>query len=371
VLAIRVRKDHLAIGLKLFSAALLAVVASVSLRDAHISAQDFPSVIGRIEGDDLEVATTTPSGVQRNASPTVVASGSDVTLRSGHALLMLNTGGEISVCGPAHFKLIQSSGSVTLALDYGRVHPSLESSDVFTIYTPTIVATPIAIAGGMRDATVGLDQSGEMCVLTDRGALRVEPQFAEQSMLVPQGGSMSLSGGEVSSLHADASACSCDYPRARLDAPSATSAGSASASHAAPPVDIAALASPVAPPRRKIDSMPAPSASGKEPIYTVLMPALSFNANSPEPPPMPSPETIMLVREVRLRPLYEFRGRVNPAPEQATPAQSQSAAPASASPNQQAPAPKPGLFDRMRNFFRSLTSNNNETSPCAGVGCPG
>jgi hypothetical protein len=86
---------------------------------------------------------------------------------------------------------------------------------------------------------------------------------------------------------------------------------------------------------------------------------------------MPAPETIMLVREVRLRPLYEFRGRVNPAPEQAAPAQPQSASPAAASPNQQAPAPKPGLFDRMRNFFRSLTSNNNETSPCAGVGCPG
>jgi hypothetical protein len=370
VLAIRVRKDHLAIGLKLFSAALLAVVASVSLRDAHISAQDFPAVIGRIEGDDLEVATTTPSGVERNAAPTVVASGSDVTLRSGHALLMLNTGGEISVCGPAHFKLIQSAGSVTLALDYGRVRPSLESSDTFTIYTPTIVATPIAIAGGMRDTTLGLDQSGEMCVLTERGALRVEPQFAEQGMIVPQGGSMSLSGGQVSSLHADASACSCDYPRAHLDAPSAAPAASAPPSHA-PQVDIAALASPVAPPRRKIDNTPPPSASGKEPVYTVLMPALSFNANSPEPPPTPAPETIMLVREVRLRPLYEFRGRVNPAPEQAAPTQPQSAPPASASPNQQAPAPKPGFFDRMRNFFRSLTSNNNETSPCAGVGCPG
>jgi hypothetical protein len=134
--SIRVRKDHLAIGLKLLSAALLAVVACVSLRDTHISAQDFPAVIGRIEGDDLEVATTTPSGVERDASPTVVASGSDVTLRSGHALLMLNAGGEISVCGPAHFKLIQSSGSVTLALDYGRVHPSLESSNEFSIYTP-------------------------------------------------------------------------------------------------------------------------------------------------------------------------------------------------------------------------------------------
>jgi hypothetical protein len=367
-----VQKSHLAIGVKLFSAALLAVVATVSLRDAHISAQDFPAVIGRIEGDDLEVATTTPSGVEKDAAPTAVASGSDVTLRSGHALLMLNTGGEISVCGPAHFKLIQSSGSVTLALDYGRVHPSLETSDAFSIYTPTIVATPIAIAGGLRDTTLGLEPGGEMCVLTARGALRVEPQFAEQSILVPQGGSVSLSGGQVSSLQADASACSCDYPRAHLDAPApATPPASASAARSQPPLDIGLLASPVAPPRRKIDNVPPPSASGKEPVYTVLMPALSFSANAPEPPPAPAPETIMLAREVRLRPLYEYRGRVNPAPEQAAVPPSQPLPTASASHEKQSPPSKPSLLDRMRNFFRSLTTKNGSGPPCAGVGCTG
>jgi hypothetical protein len=372
--SIRVRKDHLAIGLKLLSAALLAVVASVSLRDAHISAQDFPTVIGRIEGDDLEVTTTTPSGVERDASPTVVASGSDVTLRSGHALLMLNAGGEISVCGPAHFKLIQSSGSVTLALDYGRVHPSLESSNGFSIYTPAIVATPIAIAGGLRDTTLGLDPTGEMCVLASRGALRVEPQFAGQSMIVPQGGSASLSGGQVSSLNADASACSCDYPRAHLDAPSA--AVTASASRGEPSVDIGPLASPAAPPRRKIENVAPPAASGKEPIYTVLMPALSFNANSPEPPPAPSPETIMLVREVRLRPLYEYRGRVNPAPAPepeptAVPASPAAPAAPAAPRDKQSSPPTPSLLDRLRNFFRRMTSDKASDPPCAGAGCTG
>ena len=127
----------------IISAALLAIVAALSIREAHTSAQDFPAVIGRIEGDDLEVKTTTPAGIETDAAPTVVASGSDITLRGAHALLLLNAGGEISICGPARFKLIKSSGTVTLALDYGRVHSSLYTMDGFSIYTPTIVATPI------------------------------------------------------------------------------------------------------------------------------------------------------------------------------------------------------------------------------------
>ena len=176
----------------------------------------------------MEVVTKTPAGIETDAAPTVVASGSDVTLRSGHALLLLNAGGEISICGPAHFKLIKSSGAVTLALDYGRVHPSLESADEFTIYTPTIVATPIAIAGGPRDMTVGLEQDGEMCVLTARGAMRVEPQFSDQSLIVPQGGTVSLVGGQIESLQADASACACDFPRARMDAAQARAGACAS-----------------------------------------------------------------------------------------------------------------------------------------------
>ena len=116
---------------------------------------------------------------------------------------MLNSGGEISICGPAHFKMVKSSGALTLALDYGRVHPSLESSDAFTIYMPTMVATPIAIGGGPRDMTVGLEQGGEMCIITASGAMRVEPQFSDQSVIIPQGGTASLAEGQIVSLHAE------------------------------------------------------------------------------------------------------------------------------------------------------------------------
>jgi hypothetical protein len=361
---LEIRKKHLAAtGTILLASAFLAVVTFLSVRNTKISAQDFPPVVGRIEGDDLEVVTNTPAGVERDGAPTVVASGSEVTLRSGHALLMLNAGGEVSVCGPARFKLIQSSGSVTLALDYGRVHPSLETSEGLTIYTPTIVATPIAIAGGRRDITLGLQESGEMCMLTARGAMRVEPQFSDQSMIVPQGGTVSLAGGQIESLQADPAACSCDFPRARLETPKSP----APAEHSQPPVEISALAPPVLPQRRRTENLPPPSAAGSEPVYTVLMPPLSFNAASPEPPPAPAAETLLLVREVRLRAAAEFRGHVNPAPEPVAPpyAPPVALAPAEAPP----PSAKPSLLDRVRTFFRRLASATD--APCAGAGCSG
>ncbi len=347
---------------KVLAAAFVAILAALLLREGRSAAQDFPAQIGRIEGDDLEVVTTTPTGVEKNAAPTAIASGSDVTLRSGHALIMLDAGGEISVCGPAHFKVIKSAGAVTLALDYGRVHPSLDSADAFTIYTPTIVATPIAISGGIRDMTLGLDQAGEMCVLTARGAMRVEPQFSDQSVIVPQGGRVSLAGGQIQSLQIDAAACSCEFPRASLERPKA--ARPENPATPPPPRSVGVLNHPLPPERKDVDESPAPPVPGEGPIYTVLMPPLSFNANSPEPPPNPDPETILLVREVRLRPTVVFRGHVNPAPTQAAVLPPTQPIPSKPTADQPAQA-QPGFIDRMRNFFRKLAGH----ASCAGAGC--
>lgn len=336
-------KNRLRASLKIFAAALLAISALLSLKLGRISAQDLPTVVGRIEGDDLEVVTTTPAGVETNTAPTVVASGSEVTLRSGRALLSLDGGGEISVCGPARFKLVKSAGAFTLALDYGRVHPSLDSAETFTIYTPTIIATPISISGAPRDMTLGLGQDGEMCVLTTHGAMRVEPQFSDQSLIVPQGGTASLVGGQIESLHGDVSACSCDFPRAAVERhpPASTR------------TEISKLGHPSQPEQKKTEDAAQSRALATEPVYTVLMPALSFDANSPTPPPDPSPEAILLVREVRLSPSVVFHGHVNPAPVQAAEIPAVTPAPEKPTPAQ-TPGTQPGILDRMRNFFRKL-----------------
>src|SRR4029077_13067861 len=119
------RRNLFETRLKTFAITLLVVLAAISLTPARLSTQNMPVIVGRIEGDDLDVKTVTNAGIEINAGPTVVASGSDVTVRSGHALLLFDAGGEVSICGPAHFILVKSTGAITLALDYGRVHPSL------------------------------------------------------------------------------------------------------------------------------------------------------------------------------------------------------------------------------------------------------
>jgi hypothetical protein len=311
-----------------------------------------PAIVGRIEGEDLEVKTTTNAGVEIDAGQTVVASGSDVTVRSGHALLLLDAGGEISICGPAHFTLVKSSGAITLALDYGRVHPSLDSPETFTIYTASVVATPVAIAGARRDATLGLGQDGEMCILTARGAMRVEPQFAGQSLIVPQGGVVNFSGGQIESLRSDASSCSCDFPRASAEGPLAS-----------PSREITALSRPRQPNPKNPDAA-TPPAFSQEPVYTVIMPPLSFDANSPAPPPDPSPETILLVREIRMRPTVVFHGHVNPAPAQAALSASATLPTSKPADNRRA-NPQPSLMARVRNFFQRLAGKG----PCEGSGC--
>jgi hypothetical protein len=337
---------------------LLAIAAAISLTPVRLSTQNVPVVIGRIEGDDISVKTTTKAGIEIYGGPTVVTSGSEVTVRSGQALLVLDSGGEISICGPAHFTLVDSAGAITMALDYGRVHPSLDSSSTFTIYTPSIVATPVAISGARRDTTLGLDQEGEMCILTSRGAMRVEPQFGGQSVIVPQGGVANLTGGQIESLHSDASSCSCDFPRASVERPHP-----AETSHPPVPREIGTLGRPLQPNRRKLDSAPPPALS-RDPVYTVIMPALSFDASSPVPPPDPSPETILLVREIRMRPSAIFRGHVNPAPMLPAPSVPVALLP-SKPPDDRRAAPKPGLMARLRIFFQRL----NSQQPCAGTGC--
>jgi len=331
------------IWLKLLATIGLAIFVTLSFRSSRTSAQNLPALLGRIEGDDVEVVTTTFQGTETSAAPTIVASGSEVTLRSGQALLLLNSGGSIHICGPAQFKLLKSAGAVTLALDYGRVHPILTSLDEFTIFTPTIIATPIAISGGRRELTIGIEESGEMCAVSTRGAMRVQPQFSDQGLILPQGGAATLTGGQIETVDGDNPSCACEYQRAGLE-PARTSP---------PPVELSVPRHGQSVPKSTIAAAPPVPESKAEPTYTVLMPALTYDAKSPAMPPDPDPATILLVREVRVQAPAFFRGHVNPAPEQASSATSMALAPAPVE-TPRGTQQQPGLWDRVRNFFRKL-----------------
>jgi hypothetical protein len=334
----------------------LAFLTLLCLAPALLHAQAAPETVGRIEGDDIAVKGAVSVEFVNGQNTTMLGSGSDVTVRSGQARIVLVEGGEIGICGPAHFSLLKSGGAITLALDYGRVHARLEDAVGLAVFTPLIVATPIAIAGG-RDATVGLEASGAMCVLAARGAVRVEQQLTGQSLLVPQSGEIQIADGQLETLRGGVGTCQCEILSARAERSRRPAELSvplrASAGH--PPAQKRDLADAPEPPRIPAD---------EEPIYKVFMPPLTFNAAAPEPPPDPSPESIVLAREVRVRPSIIFRGHVEAATlPPATPP------PGLAATGRQDASPKPkkerGLVARIVNFFKRWGSR----SPCAGVGC--
>ena len=310
---------------------------------AHAGALE---IVGRLTGDDVAVTGAVSMDVENGRSTATLASGSDVTVRSGQAKIDLVEGGDIAICGPAHFSVLKSGGAITVALDYGRLHPQLESAAPLAIYTPLIVATPVAVAQGSRDVTVGLDQTGEMCAYTSKGAVRVEQQLTGQSLLVPQGGEVDLTGGELSTLRQISGSCSCDL----MVASNASAQKQLEFS-----VPIHPSTSPAAHPA----TVPPPAPS-VETVYRVDMPPLIFDAKSPTPPPDPDPSTMLLVRESHVAPEVVFHGRVEAVALRVTPAQSaQTKAPASAT----QPQAKPSLIARFFGLFY------HKAHPCAGSGC--
>ena len=188
-------------------ALLAALVRPVS---AGPQAAPAAVVVGRLYGDDITVKDAVSFESTYGMSTALLASGSDVTVRSGRAQIELMHGGTVAICGPAHFKLLESGGAITLALDYGKVRPQVEAQVTLTVYTPMIVATPVAIGTNPRDMTVGLDREGAMCTLTSHGAARIQQQLTGESVLIPQGGEISLNEGQLSTMRSANGNCDCE-----------------------------------------------------------------------------------------------------------------------------------------------------------------
>jgi hypothetical protein len=302
-------------------------------------AQDAPpETIGRIEGRDISVeGGAAAGGGNATIAPSIfVSNGSVVTVHSGLARMVLVAGGEIEICGPAKFTLLQSSGAITLALNFGRVHVLLPVTITLRIFTPTIVATPLEIRGARRDVTIGLDLSDSLCVLATSGALRLEQQFTGEILDVPQLGEFFLASGRLSPVAGTPGSCRCEELQARAapasaipdvvilpkpepvpapaTAPAAQPDPAPSTTEQAPEplVTLGVLADaneahPAAP--TQIHEAPDPPAISI-PEYKIVIPPLTFSASSPEPPPDPTPDLIMLVRVARAEPQWQFTGHV-------------------------------------------------------------
>jgi hypothetical protein len=338
---------------------LFAVLALVTLPPLQLRAQAPAQIVGRVEGRDFVIEQ--PSGAppapmdSSKLAAALLPSGSHLDVRSGQARIFLNDGGEIIICGAARLQLLKAQGALTVALDYGTLHIKIAGEEPLTIFTPLIVATPVIIGGGSREIIIGLEQSGKMCLRPASGAVRVEQQLSGQSLLVPQFGQLSLAGGQLAAATPSAPGCSCEMEVAKdnlAKPPLARDTVFSLSANAAKPV-VESMKTVVAPP------LPSPNSNGgsdgasqpppvfEAPIYKVLMPALVYDSSSPVPLPDPSPETIILVRSVRIREDTVISGTIQSNGKHESPTLA-----AKVDPNTQ--QPQPGFFTRLGGFFRRV-----------------
>src|SRR5260370_4296153 len=205
-------------GLLLAACLAITCTALIAAGAVHTD-QPLTDSVGVIEGESISVTGPMSAEVLQGQVRTVLHSGGDVRVKSGSARIDLVEGGQVSICGPAHLWVLKSGGSLTIALDTGTVHVHLERDLPLTIYTPFIQAQIVAIGDGPRDALVGFDPSGAMCIRANLGAIRVEQQLTGQSVLIPQTGDVFLFNGQLDNLRTSVGHSACDLQVAKAAPP--------------------------------------------------------------------------------------------------------------------------------------------------------
>jgi hypothetical protein len=344
----------------------LALAAFLACPQLSRGQQTPPGAIGRVEGNDVSVDNGTTmdgsSAAAKPGTPSFVFNGSVLTVHDGKARLTLVAGGQVDICGPAKFTLLQSGPSITLALNFGRIHLQLPVSTPLRIFTPTMIATPLDIGGAARDITAGLDMNDSLCVLATSGAIRLEQQFTGAGLIVPQSGEFFLSAGNLVPVAGTPGSCECTpmhvqslpppvIPVMGITSPSQLSVeqypsdatpAAAPKPAPAPPTETAAK-EPAPEPHVQLsilaganEAHPTPQAQKPAvppppvvsvPEYKIILPPLVYSASSaPAPPEEPAVDAVLLVRTVHVEPDYQFTGHVE-APRLETVAQKTSSSP--------------------------------------------
>ncbi|HXA81487.1 MAG TPA: hypothetical protein VNY56_00185 [Methylomirabilota bacterium] len=300
--------------------------------------------IGVIEGEAITVDGPMSVEVVRGQVKTILRSGSDVHVKAGQARIDLVEGGQIMICGPAHFSMLKAGGAITLALDSGTIHAAIGSEVSLNIYTPQIQAHPISIGNGAEDILVGLDSAGAMCIRANKGAVRIEQQLTGQSVLVPQSGDVTLANGQVESLRPAQGHCACAMQSVMKPMTTGTEI-----SQLATKEDLKKKGAEIKSPAPQED--PAQSEQSDGPVYQVFMPPLHYDAKSKAQSDF-DPNLIILVRRVRVRPTLIFQGRVD-----GDPVVAQGSGPASVKtpPTPQKPT-EDSTWSRVKTYFRKLWS---------------
>ena len=286
------------------TASVLAVAALCSLAACVARADNPPSpdTVGTIVGDSISVQGPMSVDSTNGQFRTILRSGSDVQVKSGQAHIDLVEGGNITICGPAHFSVLKSGGSLTIALDSGTIHAHLDSQPALTIYTAQIQAHPVAIGGGPQDTLLGLDAAGTMCIRANRGAVRIEQQLTGQSLLIPQAGDVSIANGQLESLQTTTGHCTCELQlTTKPPDPVATEVSTLASTEELKKKAVA--------PKPAKPAAPAAATETSEPVYQVFMPPLHYDAKDSVQQEY-DPQLIVLVRRARVRPTLIFQGKV-------------------------------------------------------------
>ena len=349
-----------------FGAALLLACGIFTMR---AEAQIAPPILGEIAGDDISVLG--PSSVVEGNVPREISfgGGSTVIVHSGKARVEFVGGGELEICGPAKFSVLASGEALTIALSFGRVHVRFDASRPITIYTPLIVATPMAIGDRPRDMTIGVMTTGAMCVLAARGAVQVQQQLSGEMLVVPQPSEVLLQGTPLGPAPAASGSCRCDFdePGAqKLDLPAAVvvqqearheltprlpEPSTQNADKSSRPVNNAAAPQTSASAQRGI----VKTDESKQPIAKIDLPPIGYDAGSATDPAEPiSVATLLLAKEVTVQPEWIFHGTVAEPPRPRKPVRTgaaQRTTQTSVEQQSKKHATKKGFWAKLRAFF--------------------
>lgn len=340
----------------LWLVAAASVLACTAVLTAVTARSDEPVTdsVGIIDGAAVAVNGPMRIDVSHGLPRTVLRSGSDVIVKSGTARLDLTDGGTISICGPAHFSVLKVGNQLTLALDTGTIHLSIEHGPAVTVYTPLLQIQPIAIGDGPQDTLVGFDTTtGAMCVRAYRGAVRLEQQLTSQNIVVPQSSDILLVNGQLDGLRSGGERCACDPELTKYSPP--------------PHLEVVPPAAPTEEANAKplgsgevVSLLPLDKPAPKDgPIYEILVPPLIYNANAEVQPEVDTSQIVVL-RRVRVRPTLIFQGRVEgdsaaADPPAAAPTPSRPSAPNPPKPAAQNKNPaNTSVVDRVVHFVREL-----------------
>jgi len=330
----------------LFCVAGLLAAPVCRLGAARPDDPPLPDPVGAIEGEAISVQGPMSVDSADGQMKTTLRSGSDVRVRSGQAHINLVEGGDLTICGPAHFSVLKSGSALTIALDSGAIHAHIEGHLTLNVYTAQIQAHPVAIGGGSQDLLVGLDASGGICIHAAKGAVRVEQQLTGQSVLIPQNGDVSFANGQLENLQTTTGRCACEL-QANLTSPQVSS-------------EVSALASTEELKKRAAEPKPDPppqaQAAGKEePVYQIFMPPLRYDAGSKVQQEY-DPSLVILVRRARVRPTLIFQGRVEGEPVVAQVIAPPPAPPATQRTDASKKPAEDSAWNRVRTFFHKLWS---------------